>query len=57
MFNSKYCQVPCPSEKELQDLEKRVQWLTAENKRIVIHFTPYHGSWLNQVCSFVLGKN
>ncbi|NQT59323.1 MAG: IS630 family transposase [Bacteroidetes bacterium] len=41
--------VPCPSEKELQDLEKRVAWLTSEDKRIVIHFTPYHGSWLNLV--------
>ena len=41
--------VPCPSEKELQTLEKRVAWLTSEDKRIVIHFTPYHGSWLNLV--------
>lgn len=41
--------VPCPSEKELHSLEKRVQWLRSGNKRIVIHFTPYHGSWLNQV--------
>jgi len=41
--------VPCPSEKELHNLEKRVQWLKSEDKRIVIHFTPYHGSWLNLV--------
>jgi len=41
--------VPCPSEKELHGLEKRVQWLKSEDKRIVIHFTPYHGSWLNLV--------
>lgn len=41
--------VACPSEKELNNLEKRVKWLNSTNKRIVIHFTPYHGSWLNLV--------
>ena len=41
--------VACPSEDELNNLEKRVQWLRSEDKRIVIHFTPYHGSWLNLV--------
>jgi len=41
--------VDCPSEKELDNLEKRIQWLTSENKRIIIHFTPYHGSWLNLI--------
>ncbi len=41
--------VPCPSIAELNNLEKRVEWLTSENKRVVIHFTPYHGSWLNLV--------
>jgi transposase len=41
--------VSCPSEKELNNLEKRVEWLNSKNKRIVIHFTPYHGSWLNLV--------
>ncbi|NQU63788.1 MAG: IS630 family transposase [SAR324 cluster bacterium] len=41
--------VNCPSESELDSLEKRVRWLTSEDKRIVIHFTPYHGSWLNLV--------
>jgi hypothetical protein len=25
------------------------QWLQSEDKRIVIHFTPFHGSWLNLV--------
>jgi transposase len=39
----------CPSEKELNNLEKRVKWLKSTDKRIVIHFTPYHGSWLNLV--------
>ena len=41
--------VTCPSEKELSNLDKRVKWLGSINKRIVIHFTPYHGSWLNLV--------
>lgn len=41
--------IACPSENEINNLEKRVQWLKATNKRIVIHFTPYHGSWLNLV--------
>lgn len=41
--------VNCPSENELNNLEKRVEWLKSTDKRIVIHFTPYHGSWLNLV--------
>ena len=41
--------VTCPSETELKDLQKRVEWLKSTNKRIIIHFTPYHGSWLNLV--------
>lgn len=41
--------IDCPSEKELDNLEKRVEWLTSMNKRIIIHFTPYHGSWLNLI--------
>lgn len=41
--------VACPSEKELNNLDKRVKWLSSTDKRIVIHFTPYHGSWLNLV--------
>jgi transposase len=41
--------IDCPSEKELDKLEKRVEWLTSTDKRIVIHFTPYHGSWLNLI--------
>ena len=41
--------VACPSEKQLNNLEKRVEWLNSTDKRIVIHFTPYHGSWLNLV--------
>jgi transposase len=41
--------IDCPSEKKLDNLEKRVEWLTSMHKRIIIHFTPYHGSWLNLI--------
>lgn len=41
--------VPCPCEKELDSQAKRAQWLQSEGKRIVVHFTPFHGSWLNLV--------
>ena len=41
--------VECPPEQELNNLEKRVKYLKSTNKRIIIHFTPYHGSWLNLV--------
>lgn len=39
----------CPAEKELKKLETRHTWLKSPNKRVVIHFTPYHGSWLNRI--------
>ena len=42
-------EIPCPSEEVLKTQDVRVSWLRRENKRIVIHFTPYHGSWLNLV--------
>jgi transposase len=41
--------VECPPEQQLRTLDKRVEWLAREDKRIVIHFTPYHGSWLNWI--------
>ncbi len=41
--------IECPQEKELRTQVKRAEWLRREDKRIVIHFTPYHGSWLNLV--------
>ena len=41
--------IACPPENELNNLEKRVEWLKSPDKRIVIHFTPFHGSWLNLV--------
>lgn len=46
---AKYSNVKCPSEKELDTMDKRRTWLTSEDKRIIFHYTPYHGSWLNQV--------
>ena len=44
-----YSNVDCPSEKELNNMKKRKEWLMADNKRIIFHYTPFHGSWLNQV--------
>jgi len=41
--------ITCPPQTELNSLEKRVKWLNSPDKKIVIHFTPYHGSWLNLV--------
>lgn len=41
--------VPCPPKQELDSPEQRVAWLQSPNKRIVIHYTPFHGSWLNMV--------
>jgi transposase len=38
--------VPYPPLKRAQ---QRRQWLESGEKRIILHFTPYHGSWLNQV--------
>lgn len=29
--------------------QQRRQWLASENKRIVVHFVPFHASWLNMV--------
>jgi len=42
-------EVQCPSEKVLSSQAKRMEWLCRNDKRIVIHFTPFHGSWLNLV--------
>ena len=41
--------IACPSKHDLSNQAKRVQWLCRQDKRIVIHFTPFHGSWLNPV--------
>ena len=52
-FNDEFCKAVA----ELSDVtydplrtgRERRQWLQRENKRIVIHFTPFHGSWLNMI--------
>jgi hypothetical protein len=41
--------VTCPSESQLHRQADRRVWLSNEDKRIIIHFTPFHGSWLNLV--------
>ena len=46
---AKYSKVDCPPEKELHNMKKRREWLMTNNKRIIFHYTPFHGSWLNQV--------
>ncbi len=54
--NYKTCQliakrsnIECPLEIELDTQNKRIDWLTNTKKRIMFHFTPLHGSWLNQI--------
>ena len=42
------CSVEYP-EKDLNTKKKRQEWLKKEDKQIIIHFTPKHGSWLNMV--------
>ncbi len=39
--------IECPLAKALDNPSKRADWLRSSDKRIIIHFTPYHGSWLN----------
>jgi len=46
---AKHSDTKCPPEKELDRVEKRRQWLQGQEKRIIFHFTPFHGSWLNMV--------
>ena len=46
---AKYSNVDCPSEKDLNNMKKRREWLMTDNKRVIFHYTPFHGSWLNQV--------
>ena len=46
---AKHSRIECPPEKELNKTVKRSQWLQSENKRIIFHYTPFHGSWLNMV--------
>lgn len=44
---AKYSKVKCPPGSMLGNMEKRRQWLESRDKRIIFHFTPFHGSWLN----------
>jgi transposase len=43
---AKLSNVACPT---LENGNERRKWLQSTDKRIVIHFTPFHGSWLNRV--------
>lgn len=43
---AKLCEVELPI---LKSLEERKQWLESPTKRIVFHFLPTHGSWLNLI--------
>jgi len=49
MLVAKLSNVACPDRSELKTSEQRHKWLQSEEKRIVIHFTPFHGSWLNMI--------
>ena len=46
---ARYSDVKCPDEKELDSMEKRREWLCKTDKRIIFHYTPFHGSWLNKI--------
>jgi transposase len=46
---AQYSAITCPSEKELDTAPERREWLQSESKRIIFHYTPFHGSWLNMV--------
>lgn len=46
---AQYSNTECPPETELDNMGSRRKWLSENNKRIVFHFTPFHGSWLNMV--------
>ncbi len=52
-----FCDDFCKLVAELSDVkytslatgDERRRWLQSENKRIVVHFIPFHASWLNMV--------
>ena len=52
------CEQELP-EHELETLEQRKQWLSRDNKQIIFHFLPCHGSWLNLIENWfgILKKN
>lgn len=52
-FNDEFCTtVAALSDVEYTPLKTGIErrlWLQSESKRIAVHFTPFHGSWLNMV--------
>ena len=50
--------IDCPPRTQLNTREKRREWLQRYDKRVVIHFTPFHGSWLNmaEICFNIIGE-
>lgn len=52
-FNDEFCAtVAALSEVEYTPLKSGIErrgWLQSQQKRIAVHFTPFHGSWLNMV--------
>jgi transposase len=49
LFCRTVAQLSSVSYPPLKNAQQRRQWLESAEKRIIFHFTPYHGSWLNQV--------
>ncbi|KPA14493.1 transposase [Candidatus Magnetomorum sp. HK-1] len=56
-YSTHYSQKVCEKVAELCNISspkfnngtERRKWLQSEDKRIVIHFLPFHGSWLNMI--------
>ena len=52
-FTDDFCKTVAKlSDAEYTSLEtgkERRAWLQSENKRVVVHFLPFHGSWLNMI--------
>lgn len=46
---AKLSQIDTPKHLKKSLAAERREWLGKTDKRIVIHFTPFHGSWLNSV--------
>ncbi len=44
---AEHCKIGCPPKEQLNSQDKRRHWLQNKEKRIIIYFTPFHGSWLN----------
>lgn len=52
------CELPVPSDNELDTRHKRRDWLECKEHRICFQFTPRHASWLNPIEKWfsVLGR-